>query len=530
MIQSIRNKVSQYLPNFIKADFHGLFIRIRSSLQVIILSKPLDAIDKIKIIFPQGKRSKYIFVNGEKVYLQSSEISKVFLCDPKYFHQWENIVAIPEMDNGNSSFSIEFSYHDANDDQKNITVNDYFTKTDRSYVPNNNSFTSEIASIGAAWSFIINCRNDDSSSMYSGTYYGCFDETFRTYRLASWIWCNATVIKAMVLESELSKSEVARLSWLNKAIELGDILLKRWSVENKDNKNGGMVIRWDISQSSPTGIVPWRAPNDVAYLAAYGFCSLYKATGLSKYLDAAIEIGDWVIEHGLTTEGQLYVGYRDDLQKWETNWLYVDAGFTSRLFSELATITQDSKWSYYLKLFMDWYIKAFYSHRGFFYWSWSKKPWRNVSKIFTRGQAWALDGLIASYDLIQSDHFLFIANEVVRKLVNSQSEDGSWPYLLGRASSGACNKGTPIIAYHLLQLYKWVNDPEILLVTQKALSWCEKNQCDDKEDYFKYGGIFATNTEGSITGEKNVSTSFLYSTAYYIMAKHLMTNLENHHD
>jgi lantibiotic modifying enzyme len=285
-------------------------------------------------------------------------------------------------------------------------------------------------------------------------------------------------------------------------------------------ESGGFMVRWDYWEDSPIGVVPWLAPNDSAFIGSYALLPIYKETANEVYLKSAIEIGEWIIRRGIDSNGRIYPGFRLDKKTWERDWLYVDAGFTMTIFYVLWKVTHDEKWKHYLRLITEDFIRRFYSPQGYFYSRWESPNFR-AKNIFTRGQAWALDGMIAAYLGLNNSRYLEIALHCSKFLIDRQNQDGSWNYQCNRFT-GPCNKATPILAYHFLRLYKICGDKTLKQAARHALDWCEKNQYRGS-DSRALGGIHARNDEGCIVGVRGVDNIFAYANAYYIMALNLWT-------
>ncbi len=86
--------------------------------------------------------------------------------------------------------------------------------------------------------------------------------------------------------------------------------------------------------------------------------------------------------------------------------------------------------------------------------------------------------------------------ELIQGLIQAQRPDGAWPYLLDKPESGACNKGTPALAYHLNKAQLLIPElaAEIECAVARALEWCEANMEMDPGSS-AYGGIAAENDE-----------------------------------
>lgn len=370
-----------------------------------------------------------------------------------------------------------------------------------------------------SWNYILKARNTCIGSRFNNTFFCAYDLDNKTYRLNSWVWSSAIVIKALLEEYSITKND----DYLEISKETGDAILK---FQKKDGQEaGGIMIRWDVWLNSPAGVVPWLAPNDSAIVGSYAFLPLYQETGDNKYLDASIKIGEWIIENGMSKEGRLYVGYREDIGIWDKSWLYVDAGFAGTLFEGLYEITGELKWKKTLKLFIDDFIELFWCQDGYFYRNWTH-PNQIDRKIYGRGQAWALDGLISAFKVLKEERYLEKILACADYLVEHQNENGSWNYMLNNKNSGECNKGTPIIAYHLFRIGAFISNPEKYYYSaRKALEWCEANQYKGS-DTNAAGGINAYNTEGCIVGVHNTDTIFTYGSAYYLLARNLLRRIK----
>lgn len=369
------------------------------------------------------------------------------------------------------------------------------------------------------WMFLQRARNSFKSSRFHGTFFTAYALDDHAFHLNSWIWCSAVVTKALIEEHQRRGDR----HWLDWAEQTGQALTRFQRTEGEEA--GGIMVRWDFWSDSPIGIVPWLAPNDSAIIGSYALLPLYQATGDVKYLNAAIKIGEWIRRRGMTEDGQLYVGYRADLGIWDKSWLYVDAGFTGTLFEGLYLITDEARWKEALKLFIDDFIQRFWCEEGCFYRTWyaAREMDRN---IFARGQGWALDGLISAYRVLKQGKYLQKIVACADYLVEHQNANGSWNYMLNIEDSGECNKGTPVIAYHLLRLSELIPEAtRYVSSARKALEWCEEHQYRGP-DQFAVGGIHARNVEGCIVAFPNTDTIFTYGVAYYLLALNKLDEIE----
>lgn len=216
-------------------------------------------------------------------------------------------------------------------------------------------------------------------------------------------------------------------------------------------------------------------------------------------------------------DGMVYFGYDDIRNKWETDHNIVDVGFTAGLFAELYSITKDNRYLSYLKKFTDAYIRLFYDPEL----KWFLSSLGNDDKArgsgFSRGQAWALEGLIPAYCVLKDTTIKKIIEDTISSVIAIQNADGSWANDVGQPDLGADCKGTPIVAY---SLQKWLLlNPDIQAKlhnriqtsVDKAMKWCV---CHTIKNGLGAGGIFSYCYVGAIVHHRCTSTAFVYSSAY----------------
>lgn len=368
-------------------------------------------------------------------------------------------------------------------------------------------------------SCVLAARIDDPNSFFYGLYYPAFDVDNRTYRLQSWTWTNGIIVKTLLAKSYSEDNAFLR----EKAIELARKLLDFQC--DTGVASGSFMARWDVFDQSPTGVIPVYATNDSAFLGTNGLLAAYKVTGEAVFLDSATRLGNWIVDSAMTDAGQLFIGYRSDIGAWVDNYLFVDGGFTASFFAELYRVTNDEKWFSAMILFTDWYIKVLYDPHSKRFWRiwYSDRP--TAKELFSRGQAWALDGIISAYELTQSDNYSAVIRGVADTLVKYQHEDGFWSYILNKPSSGDCSKATPILAYHLLRAYQIFRDETWLRCARRAVEGGRRSVDMDGSDRRSFGGIHRASLEGCIFGPTNVDSVFMYSQCYQLLAEQLLAEV-----
>ena len=344
----------------------------------------------------------------------------------------------------------------------------------------------------ALWQCFIDNSLIPDSDQFGGFHYAGYILENSEWCLPSWIWTNAAIVRLFVAQGDISKATI-----------LGEKLLAQ------QQECGGWIVRNDYDSKGP---IPVLAPNDSAYIANNAFIPLYEVTGDIRYLQAAKRCADWILAT-CREDGMVYTGYNTRDKKWSKDNIIVDVGFTAGLFANLYKTTHEHKYKDYLLLFVRQYIKLFYSpsFRGFA--TSINKVNRQQGGFFGRGQAWALEGLIPAFNVLQGDSFKAVIEQTIESLIEKQNSDGSWAYNLSRPLMGNDCKGVSVIAKSLLEWYKITQDKRLFEAGQKALEWCKLHTVIEGE---AHGGIFSFCTEGAIVKDLYSSCAFVYASAYAI--------------
>lgn len=326
---------------------------------------------------------------------------------------------------------------------------------------------------------------------HEGMHYAGYISDVSSWCHSSWIWTNAALVRTYCEIGSLEKAQIL-------AEKLALLQLEC----------GGWIVRNDYDRDGP---IPMLAPNDSAYIANNAFVTLYKITKDNRYLNIASNCADWIIKTA-QPDGMVPIGYDLKNKKWgEVN--IVDSGFTAGLFANLFEITRKNKYKDFLKKFVDKYIELFFipSKNGFA--TSINENDEQTGGMFSRGQAWALEGLIPAYNVLQSEKIKTIIDNTVNTLLREQHKNGSWAYNITKPLLGEDCKGVSVIAKNLMDWYELFPDEKIFYAAKKALSWCIKHTSSDGP---AEGGIFSFSMEGAIVYHLYTSTAFVYSSAYAI--------------
>lgn len=341
-------------------------------------------------------------------------------------------------------------------------------------------------------SFILNSVIPDSLFHYAG-----YIEDLHEWTLPSWIWTNASIVRTMLMFDR------------DKAILLADALLR------KQQECGGWIVRNDYDKNGP---IPVLAPNDSAYIANNAMLESFLCTKDDKYLNSALKCADWIIDSS-RKDGLVYTGYNTRDSIWDKKCIIVDTGFTAGLFARLYSITNNIRYRNYLEHFVNRYVELFFIPEKNGFCTSIDSMDRQQGGVFGRGQSWALEGLIPSYEVLKSEHLKNIIDRTVRNLISIQASDGGWDYNFMSPMMGQDCKGISVIARCLLEWYRITGNRDCMICADKAIHWCESHTQADGD---AQGGIFSYSVEGGIVKNLYSSCAFVYASAYAIEVKTIL--------
>ncbi len=352
-----------------------------------------------------------------------------------------------------------------------------------------------------AWDEFIKSSVISDGYKYSGIHYGGYILEYGSWCLPSWIWTNGAIVRYFIHTGQILKAE--------------NLVMK---ILYEQQSDGGWIVRNDYSVDGELQVI---APNDSAYLANNAILSLYGVTKNPIYLESAIKCAEWIIDSA-RSDGMVYVGYYANKRYWNKKNNIVDVGFTAAFFAKLYMFTKDVRYKEFLSKFVNTYIQLFYI---------KEKNWFAAStindkpsgKAFARGQAWALEGLIPAYKILQEDYIKTVISEDVTTLLKMQNNNGSWAFILDRPYLGEDCKGTPVIAKALMEWYMITGNSDARQSARKALDWCIKHTSAQNDDS-SYGGIFSYNAEGAIVHSHNTECAVVYASVYAAELKYMLEN------
>jgi hypothetical protein len=333
-----------------------------------------------------------------------------------------------------------------------------------------------------------------------GFHYSCFILDEDRWSSPSWIWTNAAIGRYYFRRGRISE-----------LCELADNFLQL------QLSSGGWVVRYDLKGKE--GMLSQTvAPNDSAYICANTLLPAFLASGDEKYLFNSTRCADWIMKFA-HKDFLIHIGYELENKRWDTSANIVDIGFTVDLFIKLYQINGDSRYFEFAEKFIKIYLQTFYKGGGYFSTAIDGSGNHRGTSVFTRGHAWALEGLIPFYNLTGDPKIKEIIDDVVLFMLKLQGANGSWlhnfrPGLLQLLSGDDC-KGTPVLANALLRWAGCNTDltRSIEDAVNKAIAWCVRNTATCGTGA---GGIFSWNPEGAFAGKRMTAAACIYSNCYLL--------------
>jgi rhamnogalacturonyl hydrolase YesR len=312
--------------------------------------------------------------------------------------------------------------------------------------------------------------------------------------LSSWIWTSAALANYFYSIQDIDN--LKRIA--DRYIEL-------------QLPEGGWIVRSDIVDGNEVRTV---APNDSAYISFYSQLNAYKTTKEKKYLSSAINCADWILKTKRDGDHLVYVGQNFKTKEWIKKVNIVDIGFTIPLFVSLYQLTNKPQYLEFANNFSKDYIKKFYNSKMKLFYTSIDDNDNGFGGFFSRGQAWALEGLIPLYLETKDNKLYEIIDNVINQIVKNQHYTGTWPYNISRKIYGFDPKGISILSYSILRWFE-INPQKVYL--NSVLKANKAAQRLTSRNGIDRGLINAYSIEGAITHSRYSKTGMVYTTAYALM-------------
>ncbi|MEO7799984.1 MAG: hypothetical protein ABIY47_19910 [Opitutaceae bacterium] len=378
-----------------------------------------------------------------------------------------------------------------------------------------------IASLEATIRFTQRLQDKSPNTPTAGGLNIFYDYAAKTHRRPSWIWAWGPSIKLLLDTASHVPEVTAKIP----ATELRDFARaigeasRRFQLDQPGHPVDGVVTsRWRESEGTLArngGFEQFYSVADALFLIGWGWVPLYRETGDKSYLAAALRLAAATRR----LQGQFEIipmDYAKSAEAWK-NYTINEAGFGPEGLAAIYAATGDSALPAIGATYMDRLLKRFQQDNGLWARRFEFSPERTVpSQRMTRGEGWAMEGLIAAYDLTRDGKYRDLAVKMASHLVAAQHADGSWSYEFDQPSAtvGISEKGTALWSLLFYRLHALTRDPAHLQAARRALTWCLENQSTgpDREGH---GGIIGITFQSGVTYRAWFPLACSYTSAFF---------------
>jgi len=356
----------------------------------------------------------------------------------------------------------------------------------------------------------------EPGSFFAGGFHLVYDPSRRAHRMAHWLWSWGPAIDLLFALADGESARAAGLAgpFRSAAVAAAERSLKFGMLDSRHPAYGVSTVRWEPSRATPNGWAEYLSTADSLFLAGWGWMSAYRATGRPEFLErtkllvAAAErlMGqypivpqDWIVE-------------RDG---WTPHTLD-ESVFGMIGFRRLHEATGSREVAAAGKRFLDSHLEHMGRESGLLMRAWMREEDEELWDPDIKGHAWVIEGYLDAYRMSGDSRYLTLADQLARKVMECQAEDGGWTYLFTKPTEAdpIDDKGTAIWAYLFYDLHKSTKNPAHLAAARRALGWCLRHQYRG-EDPNLDGAIF---NENSMAYVRRRPMPILYSTTFFGLA------------
>jgi len=430
-----------------------------------------------------------------------------------------------------SGAELTFPIEDCEAGENVLAFKGHVDITDAAFVPGSGVSGSRVTAgrtddpLLKAVEFLFNSQiKVPQKSPFRGACYCIYDYDDQCHRMPNWVWNNAVIVSALI---GLIKSGryTGREGALQKfAVEIGEEYLRTQVRDRASPVYGALVSRYKNLGAPDHPADCLVGPNDTSFSVKWALLPLYELTGDERYLEAA-DLALSFVRDCARMRDFVPLDYNLNTGAWG-DYTIIDTAFLPEGLEARDRLDGKKRYAGDIAFFMDRFIRQFSLDSGFYGQNYT--PAKGVTgTLFSRGEGWAIEGLLAAYRSTADTRYLKEAARIALLMAAEQNADGSWAYVLGfkgvpdnadKAGTGICEKGTPILAYLFIELYEIDSSLVVLReAAERALAWCEANMSED--DGLGYGGIKARSLNSGIIGLPFLTTATGYANAFYILAK-----------
>lgn len=373
--------------------------------------------------------------------------------------------------------------------------------------------------LAATLRFIQSSVVRDSMSPFFGGLHTFFDFEADTFRMPHWIWSWGPSIKLLLACSRLDRFPVAERKRCARTAEMIGHASLRFQEARPGHRTDRLgTVRWDPVCAASGYREYITGGSDANFLSGLGWIPLYEATGNDAYLRAAERLAEKTLE--------LVEEFGVPPQDWDvrandwTEHTLDESGFGVEGFEALYRVTHDLRYRAGGKAYIDAHIQRFERPDGLWErkWLWRKQAAKET-QFMTRGQGWALEGLISAFRLTGDSVYLEKACRLADVVLSHQQAQGFWFFIFndqeGRAGIG--DKATALFAYLLSELFILTGDAKYKAAAAHAVRWFSASLCRDQNSP-GFGSCPVRSHQSAVVYRRYFPCSCVYASAFFGLA------------
>ncbi len=331
-----------------------------------------------------------------------------------------------------------------------------------------------IVSLEATLEFTMNAQD---SSVFGKTRGGLnlfYDLDAQTYRRPTWIWGWGPSVKLLLDAAELPEitKDLPASKLKSVALDIGEASLKFQETDSSRPEFGIITSRWSENKGtlkSNYGFEQYYSIADAQFLAGWGWIPLYIETGDQRYLDG-VRLLTEATGRLTDTFDLIPMDYMIRAGAWK-DYALNEQGFGTEGINALYQVDPSDEYKQIGDAYMKMLLDKFETPEGIWNRLYMIDSATAVPPAYhTRGVGWAMEGLLAVFELTGDQAYLDKAVKMAAHLVDNQMEDGSWSYNFRLQDSGEISeKGTALWSLLFYKLFSHTQDEVSPAGSQKFL-------------------------------------------------------------
>lgn len=379
-----------------------------------------------------------------------------------------------------------------------------------------------IVSLAETVRFTMNAQDSSDFGQTRGGLNLFYDLDAQTYRRPTWIRGWGPSVKLLLDVADIP--EIAQripASKLKKvAMDIGEASLLFQEADSSRPEFGIITSRWSENKGtllSNYGFEQYFSIADAQFLAGWGWIPLFIETGDQRYLDGVILLTE-ATDRLIDTFDLIPMDYMVRAGKWK-DYALNEQGFGTEGINALHQVDSSGRYREIGDEYMKMLLNKFETPEGI----WNRRFMIEQNTAIppayhTRGVGWAMEGLLAVYELTGDEEYLAKAVKISAHLIDNQLDNGSWSYNFRMQDPAEISeKGTALWSLLFYKLFGHTNDQVHLEAARNSLIWCLDNQYDGSDIHAR-GGIIGISRQSGVIYRKWFPLACTYTSGFFGLA------------